>query len=263
MIALSGPDGLLEAAARRYAARLQPSAGVEVMSVGRRRAARSAVDEIGRRAGPGDLTVVVVPVRTGQGFPPWSPVAAFLRRAARLEHVAVATVVTDPAAPPSGGRHACVVAVAGADGLARRALAVARLLHPDELHAVHVDVDPDDTARAVARWEQAGLGVELRILPARYRERAGPLRAEVQRLQQSGAEYVSVVVCTLRLRWRQRPLYLFDTSTIRHGLATVPGAAVVEHRLPLPPRWDSAESGSLRGTADLRPQRFDEDHVTA
>jgi hypothetical protein len=142
-------------------------------------------------------------------------------------------------------------------------LAIARLLQPDELHAVHVDVDPDETAQAVERWESADLGVELRTLPAPYRERAGPLRAEVQRLQQSGAEFVTAVVCTLRLRWWQRPLYLADTATIRQGLATVPGAAVVEHRLPLPSRWDSPESGSRRGTAELRPERFDEDHVIA
>jgi hypothetical protein len=172
-----------------------------------------------------------------------------------LEHVAVTTVVTGRDRPRSGGRHACVVAVGGADGLARRGLAIARLLQPGELHAVHVDVDPEETAQAVGRWESADLGVELRILPAPYRERAGPLRAEVQRLQQSGAEFVTVVVCTLRLRWWQRPLYLFDTDTIRQGLATVPGAAVVEHRLALPSRWD-------RG-AELRLERFDEDHVIA
>jgi hypothetical protein len=77
----------------------------------------------------------------------------------------------------------------------------------------------------------------------------------VQRLRQSGAEFVTVVVCTLRLRWWQRPLYRFDTDTIRQGLATVPGAAVVEHRLALPSRWD-------RG-AELRLERFDEDHVIA
>ncbi|MDQ1493307.1 MAG: hypothetical protein QOJ23_5821 [Actinomycetota bacterium] len=254
VIGLPRPDGVLEVAARRYATRLQPSAGVDVKSVGGWPSARAAVEEIGRRAGPGCLTAVVVPGRTGRRFPPWSPVAPFLWRAARLENVAVTTLYVDPDRPRSGGRHACLVAVGRADGLARRGLAVARLLAADELHAVLVDVDPDETARAVARWEQAAPGVELRILPAPYRERAGPLRAEVHRLQQSGAEYVSVVVCTLRLRWWQRPLYLFDTDTIRQGLATAPGAAVVEHRLPLPRRWE-------RGAA-LGLERFDEDHAT-
>ncbi|MDQ1518002.1 MAG: hypothetical protein QOE80_3832 [Actinomycetota bacterium] len=255
VIGLPRSDGVVEAAARRYAARLQPSGGSDVRCVGRRPAARATVDELRRRAAPGCLTVVVVPVRADEGFPPWSPVPRFLRRAARLEHVAVTTVATGRDRPPSGGRHACVVAVGGADGLARRGLAIARLLQPDELHAVHVDVDPEETAEAVERWESAELGVELRILPAPYRERAGPLRAEVQRLQQSGAEFVTVVVCTLRLRWWQRPLYRFDTDTIRQGLATVPGAAVVEHRVALPSRWD-------RG-AELGRQRFDEDHVIA
>jgi hypothetical protein len=256
VIGLPRPDGRLEVAARRYAARLQRpagvDAGVDVTSLGGWPAARAAVGEIRRRAGPGCLTAVVVPVRTGRPFPPWSPGALFLRRAARLENVAVTTLYVDPDQPRSGGRHACVVAVGRADGLARRGLAIGRRLAADELHAVLVDVDPDETAEAVARWEQAAPGVELRVLPAPYRERAGPLRGEVQRLQQSGAEFVSVVVCTLRLRWWQRPLYLFDTDTIRHGLATAPGAAVVEHRLPLPRRWERA--------AALRRER--EDHVT-
>jgi hypothetical protein len=60
------------------------------------------------------------------------------------------------------------------------------------------------------------------------------LRAEVQRLQRQGAAVVSIVVCTLGLRWRQRPLYIADTRAIRAAVRAIPGAALVDHRLPMP-----------------------------
>jgi hypothetical protein len=256
VVALSRPDRALEAAARRYVDHLRPEAGIEVEVLSRRGRIRPALRRIRERAPAGCLTVIVVPLRAGQGLPPpWSPVSALLRRAGRLDDVAVVGVVVDPDERPAGGRHACLVAVGGADALARRGLAVARLLHPDEVHAVHVEVDPDEAARAVATWESSGLAVELRILPAPYRERGGPLREEVQRLRRTGAEVVSVVICTLRLRWWQRPLYLADTGTIRRALAAVTGAALVEHRLP----YNPDKEGSHDRTRRLRHhQREDE-----
>jgi hypothetical protein len=75
--------------------------------------------------------------------------------------------------------------------------------------------------------------VPLQVLPAPYRERGGPLLAEVQRLHDQGVELVSVVVCTLGPRWWQRPLYLADTAKIRAALARCASTAVVDHRMSL------------------------------
>jgi hypothetical protein len=126
-----------------------------------------------------------------------------------------------------------VVAVGAADGLARRGLELARRLHPDELHAVHVAFDPQEAQRVVDRWRAADFGVGLETIPAPYRERGGPLLAEVRHLRQDGAAVVTVVVCTLGLRWWQRPLHCDDTRAVRAALRKEPGAALAEHRLAM------------------------------
>jgi hypothetical protein len=235
VIGLTRPDPAAETAARAYAAELEPGAGVNVTTIGAGRGARAAFDDVRRSQEPASLALLLFPLAPGvDPPPPWSPAGTLLRRVRRLPDAAVATLVVDPARPASSGRrHACVVAVDAADGLARRGLEIARRLHPDEIHAVHVEVDPAETAGTVATWESAGLGLELRILAAPYRERGGPLRAEVLRLEEEGATAVTVVVCTPGPRWWQRPLYRADTSIIRRALRDLPGAAVVDHRLPL------------------------------
>jgi hypothetical protein len=130
----------------------------------------------------------------------------------------------------------CLVAVEAADARARRALALASLIDPDEVRAVLVDVEPEATRRTVDEWDRARFGVELHVLPAPYRERAGPLRAEIQRLRGQGSDVVSLVLCTLRPRWWQRPLYLDDTGAIRRALAQSAGTALIEHGIHLPPQ---------------------------
>jgi hypothetical protein len=256
VIALSRPDEALEAAGLGYAQRLRPAEGPDVTVVDGRRAVGEAIDDIGRPTSGGLLTFLVVPVWSGEPpSPAWSPRPTLLRRVRRLDHVAVTTLVVDPDRTEPDGRHACLVAVDGADALAGRGLAVARMLRPDELHAIHVEGDGEDAARAVSTWQSADLGVDLRILGAPYRERGGPLRDEVRDLQRCGAGIVSAVLCTLRPRWWQRPLYRADTAAVRRALTTVPGAALVEHRVPFPRRWD--------GDGGRRPGADAEDHIIA
>jgi hypothetical protein len=128
-------------------------------------------------------------------------------------------------------RHVCVVAVGAADGMARRGLELARRLQPDELHAVHVEVDPEETKRVVARWQAMDLGVDLEVVPAPYRERGGPLLAAVRQSRQAGATMVTVVICRLVVRWWQRPLLSDDTAAVRAALLGEPGVAVIENEL--------------------------------
>jgi hypothetical protein len=59
------------------------------------------------------------------------------------------------------------------------------------------------------------------------------MRAEAQALRRAGNGLVTVVAPTLALRWWQRLLYSTDTSPLRAAVADLPGAAVIEHRLPL------------------------------
>jgi len=120
-----------------------------------------------------------------------------------------------------------------ADGLARRGLAVARALRPDEIHAVRLDVDSDETQRVAEQWARSGFDVGLEVVPAPYREPGGPIRAEVDVLQRQGHRLVSVVAPAFGLRWWQRPLHEDESRRVRKALAEVGDTAVIECRLPV------------------------------
>jgi hypothetical protein len=154
------------------------------------------------------------------------------RQLARQDRTAVATVTVGPALPPPS-RHAVVVVVQDADGLARRSLAWAQSLGPSEVRAVLVDLDRDTTDAVVGAWKQRGFPVELEVVPAPYRDPGGALWWRVQRLRRAGYELVSVVISELAPRWWQRPLHESNATRIRAALATEPACAVVEAPFPL------------------------------
>ena len=232
VIGLTRPDAAMAAAARNYAAGLEPEEGVDVTTIANRRRARAALGDIRRRQILGSLTLLVVPLRLGEGLPPpWAPARLFLRGVRQLSDAAAGTLVVDQDRATTRGAHACVVAVGAADGLARRSLALARRLRPDELHAVHVELDPEEAKRVADQWRKTDFGIELETVPAPYRERGGPLLAEVRRLRQAGAAVVTVVIGRLSVRWWQRPLHCDDTAAVRAALRGEPGTAVTEHLL--------------------------------
>jgi amino acid transporter len=238
-VAPAGHDRALEAGAHRYLAR-----------------ARARMTDLGTEArDPAEVRLVLAPVAAGRSEPPaWSGPGRMLRRVRRLPNGAAATLAVDPARPSAvSGEHVCLVVAQGrGHGLTRRALALARLLQPDRVHAVHVDLDAEETARAVATWPRDEFGLDLEVVPAPYRERGRPLRAEAERLYAAGAETVTLVVCTVGPRWWQRPLYAADTASIRRALASLPGTAVVDHRLPL--RGEAAPAPTGSSTA-VSPER--------
>jgi len=181
------------------------------------------------------LTLVVLPRWPGDPEPrPWSQGARLRRRALRLREVAVATLTLERGRRIGQAEpHAAVVVVERPDGLARRGLAVARTLRPDEIHAVRLDVDSDETQRVAKQWARSGFDVRLEVILAPYREPGGPIRAEVEVLRRQGHRLVSVVAHALRLRWWQRPLYEDELRRVRKALEEVGDTAVIECRLPL------------------------------
>jgi amino acid transporter len=235
-VVLAGPeDPELSWAAVAWARRLRPGAGVEEASRGATAVKGKGPDpDPDARAG---VTLIVLPRRAGDPDPrPWSRPARLRRRHLRSPDVAVATVVLEAGTPPAPtDRHAAVVVVDRADAVARRGLALARLLHPDEIHAVRLDLDTDETDAALDAWPVAAMGVELEILPAPYREPGGPLRTEAEALRRRGNQLVTVIAPTLAPRWWQRPLYATSTRSVRSALGETAGTAVIEHRMPLRP----------------------------
>jgi amino acid transporter len=144
----------------------------------------------------------------------------------------IAFVAVNGCAPPLSERHVVLTVVTEHAGLGRRALALARALRPDDLRAVVVDLDPDQTARIIEAWRAVDY-MPLEVLPAPYREPAGPLRCKVESLQADGFELVSIVISEVHPRWWQRPLHYATARDVRRRLTRVPHVAVVEDPYPI------------------------------
>jgi amino acid transporter len=218
-------------AALQYA-RAVGAADVRRLDVRSMRAAVRALRDLESRGG----RVLVVLARRPGPAPrnPFSFERRLRRRLARDEGMAAATVTQFPADRSQAPvRHAVIVVVQDADGLARRSVAVARALRANELHAVFVDVDRERTDAVVDAWGRGRFPVPLEVVAAPYRDPGGAVRWKVETLRGKGAHLVSVVTGEVAPRWWQRPLYKADSLRVHAALATVPGTAVVEAPYPL------------------------------
>jgi amino acid transporter len=78
-----------------------------------------------------------------------------------------------------------------------------------DIRAVHVDVDPDVTAKVKADWEKWGAGVPLVILPSPYRSFIQPLLDYIEKVRQENpGGWVTVVLGeVLPARWWENLLH--------------------------------------------------------
>jgi hypothetical protein len=156
------------------------------------------------------------------------------RRLARRPGVALAAVSRRGWEDlPASIRHAVVVVAPEAAGMARRGMALARALTHEDIHAVHVALEPVRIDQIHDAWDRSGFDVPLEVLPAPYREPGGPVRLKVQSLHDDGADVVSVVIVEIVPRWWQRPLYSSDARRVCAALRTLPRTAVVEDPVAL------------------------------
>jgi amino acid transporter len=80
-------------------------------------------------------------------------------------------------------RNHAVVLVSNTLLPTQRALAYARATKPDQLIALTVNIDDDDTRELESKWEQLGLPVGLTVLDSPYREITRPVLEYVRRLR--------------------------------------------------------------------------------
>ncbi len=83
--------------------------------------------------------------------------------------------------PPPVRRHRVIVPIAGVHRAVIAALNYARSLS-DDVTAVYVEVDPNETPKIQRKWEEWGDGVPLVVLPSPYRSIIGPLVEYVDRI---------------------------------------------------------------------------------
>src|SRR3954468_20759270 len=102
------------------------------------------------------------------------------------------------AAPRPGGitlpsRVHAVVPVVKINEPTLRTLAFARSIHPDDLTAVTVQVDPAETQRLMADWGRRDIPVRLEIIESPYRDITQPLLDEVRSIGRHSPRDVVIV----------------------------------------------------------------------
>jgi hypothetical protein len=114
-------------------------------------------------------------------------------------------VVTDvphiaDAGPPSALmseaalRHVAIVTVPAAHNATLRAFEYAKTLSVDEIHAVHVVLDPEMTSHHQEEWDALGTGQPLELLDAPFRDLGGSLRDYIRTFTTDGRTFVTVIL---------------------------------------------------------------------
>jgi amino acid transporter len=83
--------------------------------------------------------------------------------------------------PPPVRRHRVIVPIAGVHRAVIAALNYARSIS-DDVTAVYVETDPNETPKIRRKWEEWGDGIPLVVLPSPYRSIVGPLVEYVDRI---------------------------------------------------------------------------------
>jgi amino acid transporter len=95
--------------------------------------------------------------------------------------------------PTSMRRHTVIVPVAGLHRGVLKAVQYAQALGGD-LHVVTVEIDPQETAKLLSRWQEILPEVGLEVLPSPYRSVVAPVLELIDRFVQEEGDYVTVVL---------------------------------------------------------------------
>ena len=124
-------------------------------------------------------------------------------------------------------RHVVVVLVAAAHTATLRGLAYAKTLSADEIHAVHVVLDPEFSSHHEAEWEALDTGYPLEFIESPYRELAGPLRDYIRPLARDGRSIVTIVLPEFVVKkWWHHLLHNQNAFDVKRTFLTEPDVIV-------------------------------------
>jgi amino acid transporter len=109
-----------------------------------------------------------------------------------------------------------------------RALAFAKAARPSTLEALTVDVDPVETRRLVQLWEDADLGIPLKVIASPYREVTNPIIDYVKNLRnESPRDVVTVYIPEYVVgHWWEQILHNQSALRLKTRLLFTPGVMV-------------------------------------
>lgn len=130
--------------------------------------------------------------------------------------------------PPQAVRHRVIMPVSGVHQGSLEALRYARLLS-DDVTAVHVSIDPDETQKVKQKWEKWGEGTRLVIVDSPYRLFLEPLLAYLEEIiaRRQPNETITIVVPEFipAERWHSI-LHMQTAKLLRSELLSKPGVVV-------------------------------------
>ncbi len=122
-------------------------------------------------------------------------ITIFLSIHRHYKHLAKRLSLENYGAPPRIPRHRVILPVSGVHQGSLAALRYARNLS-DDVTAVHVSIDTDETEKVQRKWEKWGDGVRLVVLDSPYRLLAEPLLEYIEEIadQRQPNEIITIVV---------------------------------------------------------------------
>jgi amino acid transporter len=132
-----------------------------------------------------------------------------------------------------------------------RALAFARATRPDNLEAVTVNVDPEDTADLAREWEDRQIPVALKVIDSPFREITKPVLDYVRRARKNSPRDVVTVFIPEYVvgHWWEHILHNQSALRLKGRLLFTPGVMVTS--VP----WQLSSSEALDERIRLRAER--------
>jgi hypothetical protein len=133
-------------------------------------------------------------------------------------------------APPQATRHRVIVPVSSVHQGSLAALRYARLLS-DDVTAVHISMEPEETEKVKDKWESWGEGIRLVIVDSPYRLFLEPLLAYLEEIiaRRQPNETITIVVPEFvpPERWHNL-LHMQTAKLLRSELLSKPGVVVTD-----------------------------------
>jgi amino acid transporter len=138
--------------------------------------------------------------------------------------------------PPYNIRHRVIVPISTVHRGTLAALRYARMLS-DDITAVHVSMEPDDTEKVCRRWERWGRGTRLVIVDSPYRLFLEPLLSYINEIlsTRQANETITIVVPQFVPRKRiYNTLHMQTAEMLRRELLSTPGVVITEVPYQIP-----------------------------
>jgi hypothetical protein len=138
---------------------------------------------------------------------------------------------------------------------AMRALAYAKAARPNTLEAVVVDTDPEDTARLLEQWDEAGIEIPLKVLYSPYRQVVKPVVDYTRSIKSASPRGVVAVYIPEYVvgHWWERLLHNQSAFRIKSRLLLNPGVTITS----VPYQLRSSEAAVEKERAEVADQTPD------